>query len=63
MGKVFSSKCPSCGLIDTWHVENKFRPFCSSRCKLIDFGAWVSESRTIEGDAIDSTHVFSDIPL
>ena len=23
---------------------NPFRPFCSKRCKLIDLGAWSSES-------------------
>jgi endogenous inhibitor of DNA gyrase (YacG/DUF329 family) len=22
---------------------NEFRPFCSERCKLIDFGAWADE--------------------
>jgi len=24
--------------------ENPWRPFCSERCKLIDLGAWASES-------------------
>ena len=35
-------KCPTCGK----HVEyhgNEFRPFCSERCKLLDFGAWADE--------------------
>ena len=27
-----------------WTAENRFRPFCSERCKLIDLGAWASES-------------------
>ena len=22
---------------------NEFRPFCSERCKLLDFGAWANE--------------------
>ena len=26
----------------TWE-NNEFRPFCSERCKMIDFGAWVDE--------------------
>jgi endogenous inhibitor of DNA gyrase (YacG/DUF329 family) len=26
-----------------WTAENRFRPFCSERCKLIDLGAWASE--------------------
>jgi endogenous inhibitor of DNA gyrase (YacG/DUF329 family) len=24
-------------------TENKYRPFCSERCKLIDLGEWASE--------------------
>jgi endogenous inhibitor of DNA gyrase (YacG/DUF329 family) len=24
----------------TEYTGNEFRPFCSERCKLIDFGAW-----------------------
>jgi endogenous inhibitor of DNA gyrase (YacG/DUF329 family) len=27
-----------------------FRPFCSERCRLIDFGAWVAEQRSIPAD-------------
>ena len=30
-----------------WDPANKFRPFCSERCKLIDLGAWASESYRI----------------
>ena len=36
-------KCPRCGALTTWE-GNAFRPFCSERCKLIDLGAWASES-------------------
>ena len=24
-----------------WGPTNRYRPFCSERCKLLDFGAWV----------------------
>ncbi len=27
--------------------ENRFRPFCSQRCKSIDFGAWAAEEYRI----------------
>jgi len=27
-----------------WSEESRFRPFCSERCRLIDLGAWVTES-------------------
>ena len=35
-------KCPSCGKQTEYH-GNEFRPFCSERCKLLDFGAWADE--------------------
>lgn len=44
--------CPTCGKHNTWRAENSFKPFCSDRCKLIDFGEWASETRTIPGSSI-----------
>ncbi len=35
-------KCPSCGK-EAEYAGNEFRPFCSERCKMIDFGAWADE--------------------
>ena len=35
-------KCPSCGK-QVEYDGNEFRPFCSERCKLLDFGAWADE--------------------
>jgi endogenous inhibitor of DNA gyrase (YacG/DUF329 family) len=32
-------KCPQCGKL-TEFEGNEHRPFCSERCKLLDFGAW-----------------------
>ena len=37
-------KCPSCGRPSLYAPENRFRPFCSERCKLHDLGAWANES-------------------
>jgi uncharacterized protein len=36
-------KCPTCGKETEYTPANEFRPFCSERCKLIDFGAWADE--------------------
>jgi endogenous inhibitor of DNA gyrase (YacG/DUF329 family) len=33
-------KCPRCGSPAEFSQDNKFRPFCSERCKLIDLGDW-----------------------
>jgi len=35
--------CPTCSKPVAWAPENKFRPFCSERCKQIDLGAWAAE--------------------
>ena len=39
--------CPTCGTKVEWIAANKFRPFCSERCKQIDLGAWAEEKYTI----------------
>jgi endogenous inhibitor of DNA gyrase (YacG/DUF329 family) len=35
--------CPHCGKEYQWDTGNRFRPFCSERCKMIDLGKWASE--------------------
>jgi uncharacterized protein len=35
--------CPRCGTQVAWLPENRCRPFCSERCKLIDLGDWATE--------------------
>lgn len=40
-------KCPSCGKEVRWTPENRFRPFCSARCKQLDLGAWATEKYRI----------------
>ena len=44
--------CPRCGAQVAWSRENRYRPFCSERCKLIDLGAWATEKYRvpIEGE-------------
>ncbi|MFZ6690586.1 DNA gyrase inhibitor YacG [Undibacterium sp. SXout20W] len=39
--------CPTCNSKVEWITENRFRPFCSERCKQIDLGAWAEEKYTI----------------
>jgi uncharacterized protein len=40
-------KCPRCGQLTTYSLENTYRPFCSERCQLIDLGEWASNKYTI----------------
>ena len=42
-------KCPRCGKEDEYE-DNEFRPFCSERCKLIDFGAWADEEYALPAE-------------
>jgi len=35
--------CPGCGKPVAWTAENRYRPFCSARCKAGDLGAWAAE--------------------
>lgn len=42
--------CPQCGGLVEWTTENRFRPFCSRRCKLIDLGQWAAESYRVPAE-------------
>jgi hypothetical protein len=44
-------KCPRCAKLVQWE-GNEWRPFCSERCKLLDLGAWASESFRVPEDPI-----------
>jgi uncharacterized protein len=44
--------CPTCKKAVAWTEENTFRPFCSKRCKLIDFGDWATERNSIAGEPV-----------
>ncbi|HMT79618.1 MAG TPA: DNA gyrase inhibitor YacG [Azonexus sp.] len=46
-------RCPQCGEDALWAPENRYRPFCSERCKQIDLGCWASDSYRIGGAVSD----------
>ena len=57
-------QCPTCGADVVWCEKSKFRPFCCKRCKLIDLGAWLDNSRVIRGgsdDEIQQNHALPSI--
>jgi hypothetical protein len=45
--RITKVACPTCGLAVTWSEEQRWRPFCSERCKLIDLGEWLDEGHRI----------------
>jgi len=44
-------RCPACGGPSLYAPSNASRPFCSERCKNLDFGAWASESYRMPAEA------------
>jgi len=48
MKKDLIVKCPRCREPIVWN-GNKFRPFCSEKCRLIDLGNWANENYAIDG--------------
>nr|WP_083839484.1 DNA gyrase inhibitor YacG [Methylophaga frappieri] len=49
---VTQVECPNCGQKVAWSTENKWRPFCCERCKLIDLGDWAAENHRIAGESV-----------
>jgi len=41
---VRSVPCPRCGAQAPYSPENRWRPFCSERCRDIDLGNWATEA-------------------
>ncbi|MBT3531339.1 MAG: DNA gyrase inhibitor YacG [Gammaproteobacteria bacterium] len=52
MTTIKKVNCPSCSKELEWKESNEYRPFCSERCKLVDFGDWAMERHSIPGEEI-----------
>lgn len=42
-------RCPRCGT-EVEYQGHEFRPFCTERCKMIDFGAWADEEYALPSE-------------
>lgn len=40
-------RCPACGGDSLYGPSNRWRPFCSERCRHQDLGAWASEQYAV----------------
>jgi endogenous inhibitor of DNA gyrase (YacG/DUF329 family) len=45
-------RCPQCGK-EAEFSGNEHRPFCSERCKLLDFGDWADEKYALPTEVSD----------
>jgi endogenous inhibitor of DNA gyrase (YacG/DUF329 family) len=50
----FGPRCPTCDMQVDTRAANKFLPFCSERCRLIDLGRWLNEEHTLTCEASDN---------
>ena len=53
-------RCPACGGDSVYAPTNAFRPFCSERCRNLDFGAWASESFRVPDETPPDDLPFGD---
>ncbi|MCS5587347.1 MAG: DNA gyrase inhibitor YacG, partial [Porticoccaceae bacterium] len=45
-----------------WNDHSPYRPFCSERCKQIDFGDWATERFSIAGEpSLDSIQLEDEV--
>jgi uncharacterized protein len=56
-------RCPACGGDSVYAVSNRYRPFCSERCKNMDLGAWASESFRLPTEAPPDDQPYGDAKL
>lgn len=56
-------RCPACGGDSLFASSNPYRPFCSERCKGLDFGAWASEAFRVPTEAPPEEGVYGDPKL
>jgi len=54
--------CPACGRPCAFDASNRWRPFCSERCKVVDLGAWASEQYRIAGSPTEDPLSGDDEP-
>lgn len=53
-------RCPQCSGDSVYAPSNRYRPFCSERCKGIDLGAWASEDFRMAAEAPPDDQAFGD---
>ena len=42
--------CPVCGKSTAFTAANRWRPFCSERCRMADLGKWLTGSYAVPAE-------------
>ncbi|MFA4995187.1 MAG: DNA gyrase inhibitor YacG [Bdellovibrionales bacterium] len=50
-----ASRCPMCGKAPA----DKYKPFCSSRCSMLDLGKWLGEGYRLQTEENDDAPGFA----
>lgn len=53
--------CPICARKVEWSPTQKFKPFCSERCKMIDLGDWATEAYKVPCQPVDDDAFDEDL--
>ncbi|WP_150051371.1 MULTISPECIES: DNA gyrase inhibitor YacG [Methylomonas] len=56
---LFFVSCPTCKKQVPWVAQQRYKPFCSQRCKLIDLGDWATEAHKIPGEPVEFSELNS----
>jgi len=54
--------CPQCRQPSRYGADNRWRPFCSERCRSLDLGAWASEAYRVPAVAAPDAPTADDDP-
>ncbi len=54
--------CPTCRQPTLFEARNRWRPFCSARCRGLDLGAWASEDYRVPATPPVDGPASSDAP-
>ena len=46
-------RCPTCKKAVEATAANRFRPFCSERCRMVDLGTWAGEAYRVPGATVE----------
>ncbi|HEY2523926.1 MAG TPA: DNA gyrase inhibitor YacG [Candidatus Binataceae bacterium] len=46
-------RCPICKQPAEMTPANRFRPFCSERCQMVDLGKWAEEDYRVAGGKVE----------
>jgi endogenous inhibitor of DNA gyrase (YacG/DUF329 family) len=50
---VSAMRCPICKRPIDMTPANRFRPFCSERCRMVDLGTWAGEGYRVPGAEVE----------